>query len=283
MNAFEIAKALGRPERQGPNWRTICPIHKGHSLCLRDGEIGVLVCCWGGCDSTAVLRELRRLGCLDDSRRQDLALAALPHPRELRLTDGVRRARQFWRKARPLAGTPADQYLRCRGITADENPSLRYLPDVWIDGRSFRALCAALLSPDHAVSGVQLTLLHDGGHGKANIINPRRTFGSLGHGAVRLGAAGEVLGLAEGIETALSATTMTQIPVWACLGAARMASVAIPHCVRELHVFGDADDPGRAAAERVAAGRHHFAVVKTFPPSGCKDWNDALTAKGRVA
>ena len=34
---------------------------------------------------------------------------------------------------------------------------------------------------------------------------------------------------------------LTGIPVWACLGAQRMARVAIPDCVKELHVFADND------------------------------------------
>jgi putative DNA primase/helicase len=102
----------------------------------------------------------------------------------------------------------------------------------------------------------------------------------LGSGAVRLGAAGELLGVAEGVETGLSAMQISGVPVWCCLMAGRMHRVAIPLTVRELHIFADDDEPGRAAAERTAelhttAGRR---VVLRFPPAGCKDWNDALVA-----
>ncbi len=43
-------------------------------------------------------------------------------------------------------------------------------------------------------------------------------LGSIGNGAVRLGRAGKALGLAEGIETGLSAQQLFEVPVWAALG-----------------------------------------------------------------
>jgi phage/plasmid primase-like uncharacterized protein len=106
---------------------------------------------------------------------------------------------------------------------------------------------------------------------------PRKTTGALGLGAVRLGPAGDMLGIAEGIESALSAQQLSGVPCWACIGAGRMHRVAIPDTVRELHIFADNDDPGRAAAERTAHAHRHRRVVLRFPPEGCKDWNDVLT------
>jgi hypothetical protein len=48
-----------------------------------------------------------------------------------------------------------------------------------------------------------------------------------------------VLGLAEGIETALSAMQLTGVPVWASLGGARLHRVELPPEVKEVHVFLD--------------------------------------------
>ena len=74
------------------------------------------------------------------------------------------------------------------------------------------------------------------------------------------------------------------IPVWASLGAARMYRVAIPESVRELHIFGDNDEPGRAAAERTAGVYRARRRVLRFPSKGHKDFNDLLQAKcGRAA
>src|SRR5258708_38594338 len=110
--------------------------------------------------------------------------------------------------------------------------------------------------------------------------DPKVTTGALGNGAVRFAAAAEVMGIAEGVETALSAQSMAEIPVWASLGCQRLDRVGLPELVREVHVFGDNDAPGRGAAQRAA--EVHMAlgrrVVLRFPPEGLKDFNDLLNA-----
>ena len=73
MTAAEIATALGRAQRSGRWWRCLCPVHgsrTGHSatLALRDGDRGLVVKCWAGCDARDVLAELRRLGLLPGCR-----------------------------------------------------------------------------------------------------------------------------------------------------------------------------------------------------------------------
>jgi hypothetical protein len=145
------------------------------------------------------------------------------------------------------------------------------------------AMVAAVQRPDGKVVAVQTTLLTAAGT-KAAVATPRITTGALGAGAVRLGKAGDLLGLAEGTETALAAMQMGNVPVWACMGASRMHCVVIPDHVRELHLFGDNDDPGRAAVERTAhVHQQHRRVVLRFPPEGCKDWNDLVLRDGRSA
>src|SRR3546814_3055409 len=58
------------------------------------------------------------------------------------------------------------------------------------------------------------------------------------------------LGLAVGIESALAAKALTQIPCWASLGNERFGLVSIPESVRELHLFVDHDAGGELAEER---------------------------------
>jgi hypothetical protein len=53
--------------------------------------------------------------------------------------------------------------------------------------------------------------------------------------------------------------------------------------VRELHIFGDADDPGRAAVERTAHEHRHIRRVLRYPPDDHADWNDLLIARYGVA
>mgnify|MGYP003340962166 CR=1 FL=1 len=112
-------------------------------------------------------------------------------------------------------------------------------------------------------------------------LTPKRALGRLGEGAVRLGGAvGCRLGLAEGIETALSATQIFGIPCWATLGKDRFGKVAIPDSVTELHLFIDGDKGGRIAETRARAAhsRSGRTISTHCPPIGGQDWNDVLMA-----
>ncbi|MFX5964691.1 toprim domain-containing protein, partial [Acinetobacter baumannii] len=90
----------------------------------------------------------------------------------------------------------------------------------------------------------------------------------LGTGAVRLAfPRGGRLGLAEGIETALSAIELFGVPCWATLGNERFGLVTIPESVRELHLFVDNDAGGRIAEARarVAYVRPDRRIVTHCP------------------
>ncbi len=98
---------------------------------------------------------------------------------------------------------------------------------------------------------------------------------------VRLGPAGPVLGIAEGIETGLSAMQLFDMPVWCCLSAVRLDRLWLPPEAREIHLFADNGAPGHEAAERAARvyqaqGRR---VVVRFPPEKFGDFNDLLCAE----
>ena len=101
----------------------------------------------------------------------------------------------------------------------------------------------------------------------------------------RLAAAGETLGLAEGIETGLSAMKLFDVPTWCVLGAARMHSVFVPDTVRELHIFADADEAGQTAVERTVEAHRRRRVIVHRPLSPGQDFNDVqrTLGKGRAA
>ena len=86
------------------------------------------------------------------------------------------------------------------------------------------------------------------------------------------------MGLAEGVETALSAMQMAGMTVWASLGASRLHSVELPPEVEQVHVFVDNDEPGRTAAKRTADAHTLIGrrVYLRSPPEQCGDWNDFL-------
>ncbi len=135
-------------------------------------------------------------------------------------------------------------------------------------------------TPDRRVCAIHRTFLNEYG-GKATVSSPKMALGPLGAGAVRLAKAGRVLGLAEGIEDALAAMQLCNLPCWASLGGARLARVDLPPEVREVHIFADGDDAGREAAEKaVRRFRREGLKARAFlPPDGAKDMNEALMAE----
>jgi hypothetical protein len=255
-----------------------CPCHDDHSpsLSLSDGdEPGrILVHCFAGCDRRDILAALRDHGLLEECAHQQEPRSRRIEPPPPVITPDPQ-ALAIWGTASPGERTIVQRYLRARGITITPPPSLRCA------GGADPAMVAAVQAPDRRTIAVQVTRLDPSGERKAQVLIPRRTYGALGNGAVRLAAAGDVLGLAEGVESALSAMQLSGVPTWACLGAGRMHRVAVPDSVRELHVFMDNDGPGRDAGERAAhAHLHHRRVVLRRSPDHLNDWNDFLRAKG---
>jgi hypothetical protein len=241
--------------------------------------------CHAGCDARDVLNALRRRGLLEDR-------APSPYSAPVRRCEVVEqiepdeRALALWRSAEPIVDTLAHRYLRSRGLSIDPPPSLRFLPAAEYLPRVYLpALIAGFQGHDRRIIAAQITFLDPRGDRKVQGATPRKTIGKMHGGAVRLGPAGDELALAEGIETALAAMQLTGIACWACLGSQRMTRVVIPDCVRELHIFADADEPGRLAAEQTARAHPQRRVVVHLPPDGFGDYADlaADLAKREVA
>ena len=119
-----------------------CPAHEDRrpSLSLRDGRDGrLLAYCHAGCDWAAVACALRGLGLLPSRDRIGAAGAAVDpalraaREREEReeIARRAQQARWCWKGTRPLARTPAERYLRGRGIAGPLPSSLRFHPACW--------------------------------------------------------------------------------------------------------------------------------------------------------
>jgi hypothetical protein len=291
-DAASISRAF-KGTRTGDGYLVRCPVTthgkgKGDrhpSLSIADGDHGLLVRCHAGCDARDVLDALRRRGLLED-RQPSPYSAPVRRCEVVEKIEPNERALALWRSAEPIVDTLAHRYLRSRGLSIDPPPSLRFLPAAeYLPRVALPAMVAGLQACDRRIVAVQITYLDPRGHKKAQVSMPRKTIGKMFDGAVRLAAAGEVLGLAEGIETALAAMQLAGVPCWACLGSQRMARVAIPDCVKELHVFADNDEPGRIAAEQTARLHPQRRVVVHLPPDGFGDYADlaADLAKRGVA
>jgi putative DNA primase/helicase len=278
-------------ETRGGHWSgskgmARCPAHddRSPSLGLTLGRSAILFHCFAGCSQAEVLAALAREGF---AARQlfggSSGTCPLPSPRELKPSANVLR---LWREARLISGSPAKAYLEARGITAASS-ALRFHPRTPLGPRGSVQFLPAMLAAvglDEGAIAIHRTFLDPVKPAKARFAKPKRALGALHGGAVRLFApTDDRLGLAEGIESALSARALTGIPSWATLGNERFGLVSIPESVTELHLFVDNDAGGDLAAERglEAYAREGRQVVLRRPSKRGTDWNDELIAWSR--
>ena len=103
--------------------------------------------------------------------------------------------------------------------------------------------------------------------------------------AVELWPHNEVLGIAEGIETAIAAHMLFKVPVWAALNTSLLKSFTPPDQVKRLVIFGDNDTnhAGQAAAYALAHRLHDRVEIEIKFPDSPGDFNDVLIARQEAA
>lgn len=194
--------------------------------------------------------------------------------------------RQLWEQGRPLRGI-GEAYLTARNcVIPPEDGHLRYHHALKhpVSGQVSPALIALVTD---VLTGEFLSLHRtwiqaDGN--KAPVSPPRMLLG--GHrkagGVIRLWPDESVtmgLGIAEGIETALS-LAHAYVPVWACIDAGNLAAFPVLAGIESLVIAADHDPAGVAASQACAgrwatAGREAFIVM---PDAEKSDLNDLARA-----
>lgn len=290
----EIVRALGGKWR-GRHGSARCPAHEDRDPSLSVTQLGdgtVLVKCFAGCEQLSVIAALRELGLWPD--RDEEGHPSAPAKRATPRRDAdmdlderkrLELARSIWRRAQPVYGSLAEVYLRSRSIACVLPPTLRYEPQLRhsASNREWPALIGAIQDGTGRVISAQRIYLRQDGKTKADVKPNKLTLGPMRDGAVRLGRAGRALGIAEGIETGLSAAQIYSLPVWAALGASRMHGLAIPDCVEHVVLFADNGPAGEAAAQKAADeyARRGREISIEFPAGDLGDFNDQL--RGRDA
>jgi hypothetical protein len=166
-------------------------------------------------------------------------------------------------------------------------------------GRRFPAMVAAVSGPGGKFQTIHRTWLERQSNGrvlKAPVAAPKKVYGPCRGGTIRLarGASGrpwkeappgDVLGLTEGIEDALSyAAAVPEHRVAAALNVGNLAHVRLPRAIGTIVIAADNDKPGspaarsleRAVARLLAEGRE--VRIARCPP-GIKDLNALLLAE----
>jgi len=281
-----VLEAQGRAivETRGGKWDARrggmcrCPAHDDGdpSLSVRIGDTSLLFHCFAGCTTVAVLETLRRSG---DRVRPNSPGTASEERATVRNLQPL--AEKLWATGRGLDRSLAADYLASRHLVS-HSAQLRFHGLVQlgptVEATYHPALLAAVRD-DSGLLAVHRTFLDSAG-GKAKFDNPKRLLANPGRGTVRIGQPARVLGLAEGVETALAASVIHGFPVWAVLGNERFGLVTIPRCVERLIVLADNDAGGTRAATLANDGlqRDGLTIETLWPPAQHNDWADVLMA-----
>ena len=202
----------------------------------------------------------------------------------------IERAQCLWGIGRPITGTPAETYLRNRGISRFGSAlawhKAVYYRDVTTDTfATAPALLARITDTAGNLTGITRTWLDIERGTVAAIVDPKRVMGQLMGRAVRFGSqSSSLLGVGEGIETVLSVgTALPGLSLAACLSATHLGLFDVPDTVRELWILTDNDAAGaRAAAHlRERLANRNIAIHQVEPVLG--DFNDDLQAWGAQA
>lgn len=280
--ARTIVESLGGTWRQNKGM-CCCPAHDDRtpSLSVTLGRKAILFHCFAGCSNEEVIAALDRQGVRSRDLFDGSGAVAADRPEKSAFNSNARR---LWHSAAMISGSRAEEYLARRGILRASD-QLRYLERTPLGPRGavqFLPAMLAAVTTDIGIIAIHRTFLDAPNAKLAGFDRPKLALGSLGCGAVRLAppAAGR-LGLAEGIESALSATQMFGVPCWATLGNERFGLVAIPESVRELHLFIDNDRGGELANQRAlkAYSASCRVIQSRAPASSGFDWNDELKAR----
>lgn len=276
----DIVEALGGKWSPGRGGLCRCPAHadNGPSLSVRPGDVALLLHCFAGCDNLDVIDALWRAG--SGVRSVDGSGATPDRATAPNLQPIVER---LWREGRGVNRSLAADYLLSRCLTS-HSAQLRFHPRVQLGPSSDATFHPALLAAvrdDTGLLAVHRTFLDPIGI-KAKMVNPKRLLGNPGTGAVRIGQPGRVLGLAEGVETALAASRIHGFPVWAILGNERFGMVTIPSHVERLVLLADNDTGGKRATMLALTGQQRpgLSIEIIAPPDGINDWCDVLETTG---
>jgi len=313
-----VAHACGKAKQMGVGkWVCLCPAHDDRtpSLSVSLGRKGqILFYCHAGCGYDNIMAALRPdvrnlvnvkqngrgsgyplynnnykknnskypIECIatlrtDNCDKSDNTLA----------NTGNTALQNLIKSAKPIIASPVETYLNKRlggvfpHITDAVTPVISYLPSHWhVENQQCWPVMLAPILNGERIIGLHRTYLDADGN-KAPVSPVKKVMGKLSGGYTPFGEVGNILILAEGIETALSLYVMFQTPVWAALSANNMANIALPSLplAQVVYIAEDNDSAGRQAARRAADKfwREGRRVVLMNPPDRVNDFNDYLT------
>lgn len=218
-----------------------CPAHddSNPSLSLRQGEKGILVHCFAGCDRDDVLRAIRS---------QNISFGKETGTKSIKSKSTSNIAKSIWDEGMSVKGTIAVNYLKGRGLSPQLN-DLKFHPKCPFGAKSnaiYKPALIVAVREGAILTSIQRIMLEDDG---SNYVK-KQSIGKPGQGAWQQMPAGSELAIAEGMEDAAAFNKIYGINCWAGLSGSRMHKLAIPSTVDKLIIAIDNDEAGEKAAAR---------------------------------
>jgi len=224
-----------------------------------------------------------------DAVRGVLGTAAItPPPKEKTVSRGL--LRKIYTESVPVkAGDVVSRYLKNRGISVVSD-RLRYHQACYEPETKTNvpAMLATFMMPEGKAITIHRTFLTPDGK-KIRIKSPKKIMPSLDKmtgGAVRLFEPEDgVIGLAEGIETALAAHEISGLPVWSAVSSTLMEGFIPPKGIKAVFIFSDRDKSyaGQRAAFVLANKLviNHKIEANVQMPDRYGDFLDQLVLQNR--
>ena len=234
--------------RCGDEWVGCCPFHADRTPSFTVYKGDRRWHCFGGCgdgDVVDFVRKTYNVRTVDAVRMIDSgALPTISRRRKVSgnfdpaPADNTPQAAGIWRNAVSPVGTPAERYLRLRGITMPLPPSLRFarLPLGYRD--PMPCLVALVTGDDGQPRAIHRTYLTEDGR-KAALDKPKLSLGPVRGGAIRLAPAAAEVIITEGLEDALTLQQELGGAVWAAAGADMLPRLDLPAEVTSVVIGAD--------------------------------------------
>jgi putative DNA primase/helicase len=288
-----ILSTIGVPPEALVNKHGKCPLgcdgKKSFRFDNRDGR-GTWICshCGAG-DGVEMVKQFLGLDSKAALKRIDEILPqalTAPAPKPKDFDKEKRKIKELWHQSTLMtADDAAGRYLQRRLGFVPTGTGLRFHPGLaYYDGPvkvgTWPAMLGVVRLKDSVVGMHRTFLTPDGA--KAPVESPKKLLTcveNIGGAAIRLGGDDTVIGVAEGIETALAAAARFGCTVWATISASGMASFEPTTRVQHVDVFADNDRNGTGQLAAFALmnrlmTRTQVTAAVHIPPVPGTDWAD---------
>jgi len=284
----DVVGASLKLARSGAEFSAHCPFHsektpsftvndaKGFYHCFGCGAHGDVVDFVAAIDGCGLREAAARLGAGDlPLARRDNHVINVGGK-----SDMIEATRRIWRTAKLISGTPAEAYLRGRGIYMPLPPTLRFARLKHPTGGVHPCLIAVVISADKMFAGIQRTYLTDDGH-KAAVTPVKMSLGTIAGCAIRLEPPAAEIIVCEGVEDGLTLQQEIGRAVWVAAGASMLSAMRFPPIVTSVVIAADNDVAGEQQADKAARAfaERGLRVRIIRPADGSKDFNSELTGE----